>query len=420
MKKAMTNTRVTVKLRKADFRNEWYLYLEAYPVYENGSTTPKRTREYLNRCITTPVWDKTRKARTSADGTVTYKPKHDANGIIICKSKIDQETCIYADHVRYIRQKEYDREGLYTDAEASLADLQEKSQCDFIPYFKEVADLRHANSSDSIRTNWNRVHELLKIYSDGKPILFADIGMKFLEHIKQWLLNAPQGGAKSGTISQNTAATYFAIIKAGLKQAFVDGYLTTDIAAKVKGIQEQESRREFLTFDELNKLVETPCDNPILKRAAIFSALTGIRHCDIQKMTWKEIDKVGSHYRVNFTQKKTKGVEYTPISDQAYFLCGEPGHPDQLIFAGLPSPSWISRPLAKWISAAGITKHITFHCFRHTYATLQLSNGTGLFTVSKMLGHTNVRTTQIYAKVVDEKKEEAADAIVLNADLTNI
>lgn len=124
MKKAMTNTRVTVKLRKADFRNEWYLYLEAYPVYEKGSTTPKRTREYLNRSITTPVWDKTRKARTSADGNVTYKPKRDASGIIICKSKIDQETCIYADNVRYLRQKEYDREGLYTDAEASMADLQ--------------------------------------------------------------------------------------------------------------------------------------------------------------------------------------------------------------------------------------------------------------------------------------------------------
>ena len=70
--------------------------------------------------------------------------------------------------------------------------------------------------------------------------------------------------------------------------------------------------------------------------------------------------------------------------------------------------------LAKWIEASGITKHITFHCFRHTYATLQLSNGTDIFTVSKMLGHTNVRTTQRYTKVVDEKKENAADAIKID------
>ena len=91
-----------------------------------------------------------------------------------------------------------------------------------------------------------------------------------------------------------------------------------------------------------------------------------------------------------------------------------PGILTKLVFEGLPAPSWISKPLARWIEASGITKHITFHCFRHTYATLQLSNGTDIFTVSKMLGHTNVRTTQRYTKVVDEKKENAADAIKID------
>ena len=97
-----------------------------------------------------------------------------------------------------------------------------------------------------------------------------------------FLLNAPQGGSKSGTISQNTASTYFSIFKAALKQAFIDGYLTVDVSAKVKGIQGRESRREYLTVDELNRLAQTPCD-PLLKRASLFSALTGLRHCDIQR-----------------------------------------------------------------------------------------------------------------------------------------
>ena len=70
------------------------------------------------------------------------------------------------------------------------------------------------------------------------------------------------------------------------------------------------------------------------------------------------------------------------------------------------------------MKASGITKHITFHCFRHTFATLQLANGTDIYTVSKMLGHTNVRTTQIYTKVVDEKKEDAADAIRIDLSFT--
>ena len=81
----------------------------------------------------------------------------------------------------------------------------------------------------------------------------------------------------------------------------------------------------------------------------------------------------------------------------------------------MTNPAWISRPLKKWIESAGITKRITFHNFRHTFATLQLSSGTDIYTVSKMLGHTNVKTTQVYAKVVDEKKNKASQAIHLNS-----
>lgn len=150
------------------------------------------------------------------------------------------------------------------------------------------------------------------------------------------------------------------------------------------------------------------------ERETYYIALTGMRHVDIQKLKWKEIVKDGDHWRVNFRQQKTKGVEYTPISNQAYELCGERLDGNRLVFEGLPSPSWISGPLARWIKASGITKHITFHCFRHTFATLQLTNGTDIYTVSKMLGHTNVRTTQIYTKVVDAKKESAADAIQID------
>lgn len=416
MKKPLAHTKCTVKLRKSEYREEWYLIVESYPVFNSLGSKPSRIKEALNRTITTPIWDKSRNARTSADGTVTYKPKRDANGVIMCRSEVDNEACLYADKVRAIRQREYDNAALYTDSEAEQAAQNERSQCNFIEYFKQVADKRHKNSSWSIITNWNRVYELIKIFAGGDTLLFGQIDLRLIENFKLFILNAPQGGSKSGTVSQNTAATYFSIFKAGLKQAFVDGYLTIDLAAKVKGIPEQESRREHLTLEELNTLAQTPCDNPTIKRAALFSALTGIRHVDIKKMKWKEIVKEGDHYRVNFTQQKTKGVEYTPISAQAYMLCGDRLDDNRLVFEGLPDPSWISKPLERWVKSSGITKHITFHCFRHTFATLQLANGTDIYTVSKMLGHTNVRTTQIYTKVVDEKKEDAADAIKINLD----
>jgi integrase len=414
MKKKLAKTKCTVKLRKSEYHNEWYLILESYPVFSNGTDKPQRIIEALNRTITSPIWDKTRTARTSADGAKTFKPKRDVNGIIQCKSIIDQEACVFADGVRSIRQKEYDNADLYTEKEAELAVQNQRQQIDFIEYFSKVSKDRHRNSSQSIIVNWNRVGELLKLFTNNQPLPFSQVTLSKAEEFRRFMLSAPCGGKKTGTVSHNTAATYYSIFKAGLKQAFIDGYLTVDISAKIKGIQDQESRREHLSVEELNILAETPCDRPILKRAALFSALTGVRHCDIQKLKWKEIQVVGEQVRLNFTQQKTKGVEYMPISEQAYQLCGEPGKPEQLVFEDLPDPSWISGPLKRWIKSAGIERNITFHCFRHTYATLQLAGGTDIYTVSKMLGHTNVKTTQIYAKVVDEKKQKATKAIKLN------
>ena len=413
MKKKLAKTKCTVKLRKSEYHNEWYLILESYPVF-NGTDKPQRIIEALNRTITSPTWDKSRTARTSADGAKTFKPKRDVNGIIQCKSTIDQEACVFADGVRSIRQKEYDNADLYTEKEAELAVQNQRQQIDFIEYFSKVSKDRHRNSSQSIIINWNRVAELLKLFTNSQPLPFSQVTLSKAEEFRRFMLSAPCGGKKTGTVSHNTAATYYSIFKAGLKQAFIDGYLTVDISAKIKGIQDQESRREHLSVEELNILAETPCDRPILKRAALFSALTGVRHCDIQKLKWNEIQVVGEQVRLNFTQQKTKGVEYMPISEQAYQLCGEPGKPEQLVFEDLPDPSWISGPLKRWIKSAGITRNITFHCFRHTYATLQLAGGTDIYTVSKMLGHTNVKTTQIYAKVVDEKKQKATKAIKLN------
>lgn len=418
MKTPMKRTVFKVILRKSEYKEQWSLIIESFPVFVPGREKPMRKHEPLGRFVTTPIWDKNSSGRTLADGKAYYRPKRDVNGIIQCRSTIDQEACIFADKVRDIRQHEYDNQSLYTETEAEQAAQNERSKCDFIKYFEDLRDKRHQNSSKSIRVNWDREVKLMKMFTEGKPMIFSIIDMNLLEDYKNFLINAPQGGSKKGTITRNTASTYFSIFKAGLHQAFIDGYLTVDIAAKAKNIAYSDKQREYLTIDELNTLAATPCDRPIMKRASLFSALTGMRHSDIQKLKWKEIIKDGEHYRILFTQQKTKGVQYMPISDQAYKLCGERGEPDRLVFEGLQDPSWINKPLERWIKAAGITKHITFHCFRHTYATLQLTNGTDIYTVSKMLGHTKVTTTQIYAKIVDEKKEQAADTIVIATDFT--
>ena len=167
MKKAMAHTKVSVRLRKSELREEWYLYLEAYPVFKAGSKKPIREREYLNRIITTPMWDKTRPARINANGEQSFKPKRDQNGVIVCRSKTDRETCIFADNVRNLRQHEYDNAELYSEADQAMAEKIENGKLNFIEYFAKVAENRHKKGSNSIIVNWNRVHELLKIYADG-------------------------------------------------------------------------------------------------------------------------------------------------------------------------------------------------------------------------------------------------------------
>lgn len=414
MRKPLLHTKVTVKLRKSEYREEWYLVVESYPIRKPDGGKPGRIIESVNRIITTPIWDTTAITGIDADGNYKYKPKRDTNGIIQCTSRLDREACIYADKVRALRQQEYDTAVVYSDREQEMIAQNERMEQDFIAYFNSIIYKVHPNSSNSIIVNWTRVGKLLSIFSEGKPIPFRKINVKLLEDLKLFMLTAPQGGNKKGTLSQNSAATYFSIVKAGLHRAFIDEYLTVDIAAKVKGIPELKVKRETLTLEEAELLAQTPCENEVLKRAFFFAILTGIRLCDIHELTWGEIQKTSTGWRVDFTQRKMHVVDYLPINEQAYSLCGEPGEHDQQIFAGLTGSSWISRPLKKWIAASGIKKHITFHCSRHTFATLQLENGTDIFVVKGMLGHTNVKTTQIYAHIVDKSKRNAAEVLQID------
>lgn len=244
MKKPLSHTKVTVKLRKSQYKKEWYLIVEAYPVVKAGNKV-ERIVESVNRSITTPIWDKSTSTRSSG-----FKPKRDINGVIMCSSSLDQESCIYADNVRKLRQHEYDNLSLYTDKEREIAEQNERSGQNFIDYFKKITYSRHPNSSESIIINWNRVAALLEIFSKNKPVPFSSISVKWMEEFKMFLLSASQGGSKKGSISQNTASTYFSIFKAGLKQAFIDEFFSSDISERVKNIPTKESRREVLTIEE--------------------------------------------------------------------------------------------------------------------------------------------------------------------------
>jgi Site-specific recombinase XerD len=102
-----------------------------------------------------------------------------------------------------------------------------------------------------------------------------------------------------------------------------------------------------------------------------------------------------------------------PISNDAYSLFPANKKHSEFVFYGLKY-SMTQAPLRRWLFNAGIIRNITFHSFRHTYATLQLSNDTDIYTIQKMLGHKNINTTQIYTKVIDKKKKETIGKINLS------
>ena len=171
--------------------------------------------------------------------------------------------------------------------------------------------------------------------------------------------------------------------------------------------------REYLTIEELKRLASTECLYPEVGRAFLFSCLTGLRRSDIVKLTWGEVSTLAGRTRLIYRQKKTRSQEYLDITAQAAELLGERGDagPDDLVFDSIYHPQRTIDILRGWAAMAGIDKNITFHSGRHTFAVMMLTLGTDIYTVSKLLGHRSLQTTQIYAKIVDAKKQEAVDNI---------
>jgi len=181
---------------------------------------------------------------------------------------------------------------------------------------------------------------------------------------------------------------------------------------KIKSIKPVESHREFLTEEEIQKLFKTDCKLPIIKRAFLFGCLTGLRFSDIVNLEWKDVHQSKDNgWYIRFQQQKTNGSETLHITDQARELMGIKSKPSDRVFKGLKYSAQVNKVLNQWVMEAGITKSISFHCSRHSHAVLLLSKGVDIFTVSKILGHRDIKTTLIYAKVLDTQKIDAVKKI---------
>ena len=212
-----------------------------------------------------------------------------------------------------------------------------------------------------------------------------------------------------GIMKQNSAQSYFSKFRCAIKMAHKRKLIPR--VSLIKGIPNEDVVREYLTIEELQAISNCPCDNDNLKRAFLFSCLTGLRWSDVSTLQWKNVSNSLGKTLISYRQQKTKWVEALPLNEDAVILLGERDTNEAKVFKGLKYSAYTSVALRQWLMRGGVTKNITFHCARHTYAHLLLSKNVDIYTVSKMLGHKNIKTTMVYAKFDQTMQNRAVEAI---------
>lgn len=224
----------------------------------------------------------------------------------------------------------------------------------------------------------------------GKSLAFDKVNQTYWERFKRYLLN-------DVGLAGTTVFTMYGILKALLNRAVREKIIYEN---PLKDVVERRPRseRKFLTYADLSKLIKHDCIDEEVKQAFLFSCFTGLRLGDMYRLTWENI----KDDTIRIVQGKTKNFVSIPLTAPAIDLLESREKKKGVIFH-LPVKSVLSTVVRSWAASGGFPG-ITFHCARHTFATLALTFGASIESVSDMLGHTDIKTTRIYARILDEKK----------------
>jgi site-specific recombinase XerD len=367
----MTHVCTKVAVRQRAIRNNRIsLYLDYYPAVRNPETMQMSRREYLG----------------------IYIYSHPKNEM---EREFNNDMLNKAEAIRCIRVQSLINE------EFGFLD-KHKMKMDFLAYF-----LKMARNKDQ---KWLIVYAHFFKFVQGK-CTFGEVNVDLCKKFRIYLLSAHQLKRTQLKVSVNSASGYYSTFRGLLKITYRDKLIRENINDFLDKIETDDVKKEYLALDEVKQLAATPCDISVLKAASLFSCLTGLRISDILNLKWEDFEIAPDQgHCLRIRTQKTKTEAMLPVSEEAYELCGTPD--TGKVFKGLQR-SMVNYPLKIWLQKAGIKKHITFHCFRHSYATLQIAAGTDIYTVSKMMTHRNVSTTQIYAELVNAKKRESANKISL-------
>jgi len=292
--------------------------------------------------------------------------------------------------------------------------LKKKSDINFLDYFRAYIDKYTKKDIRMVEIALKRFIDFLNDtpeYSKYvKRIKPEQITKDMVEDFTEYLQGRSVGeGAKS------IYARFKKVIKYAIEHDVMVKNPCTGISIKV---DDQQLRKEVLSPEEIQQLIATHYEheNPNIRRAFILCLYCGLRFCDVKDLTFANVDH--SNRLLKFEQSKTKGHSASsgvviPLNDGILKLIGEPSDPDkrdEVIFP-LPSYEMCLKALRHWVKRAGINKHISWHCARHSFAVNILNNGANIKTVASLLGHSGLKHTEKYTRAIDSLKEAAINSL---------
>lgn len=268
-------------------------------------------------------------------------------------------------------------------------------KANFITYFEKIGSKKEENT----KVAWDNTLIHLKRFQ-GRKITFENISTNWIESFIEHL--------KSRGLANNSIVTYTNKINAALNQAIKEKIIVENPIRYIDRPKKEETEIVYLTKDEIQIIINTDFWDDDSKNAFLFSCYTGLRASDIMSLRWSNI--VGN--RIQLVQHKTKNTVYIPLNKNAQVILEKQKHNKDFVFNLSEHTSSLNRTVKKLIKLADIKKKVHFHCARHTFATLLVTSGTNIFTISKLMGHRDIKSTMVYAKVIDEEKQKAVDSMI--------
>lgn len=292
-----------------------------------------------------------------------------------------------------------------TYSKAGLEDRSFKAGIRLVDWMDQYEDYQRRNGgSKSFRANIIATKQYVEKFNS--KIRLRDVDGPFIDRFIDFLKRQKYSkGENEYALAHNTICCRIRNLQSALNYAVRQKLIAFNpcLDAETR-VNEQECKKTYLNVEEIKRLIDTPCQSSILKRAFLFSVFSGLRLGDVRNLTWSNIIKDGENWRVEICMQKTKEMLYLPLNKMARKWLNEPKkheHNDK-IFKGLGVS--FREAMTQWMKDADITKKVRYHTSRHSFAVLALDAGVDLYTCSSLMGHASIENTQVYADIMTGKK----------------